>query len=96
MKNEQCLGYAVKSVSENNDDYIIQNFKFKFNSTNRNATVFGHRKLKMATSKTNKDSYIHNIETAEIIIKVMKLYDEEGKIYKVFKNENEKIILEKI
>lgn len=94
-ENGKYLGYAVKSVHENNDDsYIIQNFKFKFNSTNRDSTLFGHRKLKTPTSKTNKDSYIHDIETAEIIVRVMKLYDKEGKIYKVLKNETGKIILE--
>ena len=96
-ENVKCLGYAVKSVSENNDNsYIIQNFKFKFNSTDRDATVFGHAKLISPTTKTNEDSYIHDIETAEIIIKVMKLYDKTGKIYKVLKSENEKIILEEI
>ncbi|MFW2174185.1 hypothetical protein ACG95N_11775 [Acinetobacter guillouiae] len=93
--NEKCIGYAVKLIKENNDDsYLIQNFKFKFNSTRRDSTQFGYTKLKSPTEKTKKDSYIHDIETAEIIINVMKLYDMNGQIYKVIQKENGKLILE--
>ena len=93
----ECLGYAVKVEKDGNENsYFIQNFKFKFNSKNRDSTQFGYSKLKKPTIKTNKDSYIHDIETAEMIIKVMKIYDMNGKIYKVIQNENEKLIIEEI
>lgn len=91
----EYLGYAVKLVSETDENsYFMQNFKFKFNSKNRDATQFAYSRLKTPTTKTNKDSYIHDFETAEIIIKVMKLYDLNGKIFKVM--QNEKLIIEEI
>ena len=55
----ECLGYAVKVEKDGNENsYFIQNFKFKFNSKNRDSTQFGYSKLKKPTIKTNKDSYI--------------------------------------
>ncbi len=93
----ECLGYAVKLINTANENsYFIQNFKFKFNSKNRDSTQFAYSRLKTPTTRTNKDSYIHDIETAEIIIKVMKLYDMDGEICKVMQNKNEKLIIETI
>lgn len=101
MNNETnkliCLGYAVKLKLENQEEsYLIQNFKFKFNSKNRDSNQLGYSKLKTPTTKTKKDSYIHDIETAEMIVKAMKLYDKIGDICKVTQNENGKLRIEAI
>ena len=91
------LGYTVKLIKEKSDkSYLTQNFKFKFNSNKRDSNQFGYTRLKTPTIKTKKDSYIHDIDTAEIIIRVMKMYDMKGEILKVIKNENGKITTEQI
>lgn len=79
-QTDEILGYAVEFMHNNEPNGYIQKFKFKFNVMKQEATEMGYTRINNPTLKTNKDSYIYDIDTAKLIAKVIKLYNKESRI----------------
>lgn len=94
------LGYVIEVINENNPElnFYLQNVTFKFNSSKRELTQFGYSKIRKPTTKTKENSYIYELEEAEMILNILKVYGKKGKLKQAFKvnKPKEKILIENL